>query len=72
MLGAMALSDPKTLGKIPREQAAFLEALIRKVNVTHQDNWVRLTLDITPEMLGVPRTSPPRRSALSSGPSAER
>ncbi len=72
MLGAMALSDPNTLRKIPREQAAFLEALIRNVNVTHQDNWVRLTLDITPEMLGVPRSSPPRRSALSSGPSAER
>lgn len=61
MLGSMVLSNPKTLRQIPREQAAFLQAVIRKVNVTHQDNWVRITLDITPEMLGVPQTFPSRR-----------
>ncbi len=52
VFGTLALSDPKTRGQMTREQAAFLTALARQVKVTHQDRWVRLTLAVTPEMLG--------------------
>jgi hypothetical protein len=40
------------------EQAAFLRAVINQVKVTHQDKWVRLTLDVTPEMLGGSASGP--------------
>lgn len=52
MFGTVALSDPKTRGQMTKEQAAFLAALASQVKVTHQDRWVRLTLGVTPEMLG--------------------
>ncbi|HKV04256.1 MAG TPA: hypothetical protein VJO53_03995 [Candidatus Acidoferrales bacterium] len=51
MVGSMALADPKTLRQMTKPQAAFLTALVNQVKVSHQDRWVRLTLDITPEML---------------------
>ena len=52
MFGTLALSDPKTRHQMNAEQLAFLTALASKVKVTHQDRWVRLTLGVTPEMLG--------------------
>ena len=52
MFGTVALSDPKTRRQMTKEQAAFLAALANRVKVTHQDRWVRLTLTVTPEMLG--------------------
>jgi hypothetical protein len=52
MFGTMALSDPKTRRQMTAEQAAFLTALASQVKVTHQDRWVRMTLAVTPEMLG--------------------
>jgi hypothetical protein len=54
----MALSDPKALKQMTKEQAAFVQALIRQLNITRQDRWVRLRLDITPEMLGDHKPSP--------------
>jgi hypothetical protein len=57
MLGTVALSDPKTRKQMTREQAAFLAALASRVKVRHQDNWVRLTLAVTPEMLGLPNST---------------
>jgi hypothetical protein len=51
MFGSMALSDPKTRGQMTKQQAALLMALTSRVKVTNQNRWVRLTLDITPEML---------------------
>jgi hypothetical protein len=48
---SMALSDPKTRAEMTKQQDAFLNALIRQLKITHQDRWVRLRLDITPEML---------------------
>jgi len=51
IIGSVALADPKTRAQMKPAQAAFLDALIRDVKVTHQDRWVRLTLDITPAML---------------------
>jgi hypothetical protein len=58
MVGSMALSDPKALRQMTTEQAAFVQALIRQLNITRQDRWVRLRLDITPEMLGQHHASP--------------
>jgi hypothetical protein len=52
MFGTMALSDPKTRRQMTAGQAAFLTALASQVKVTHQDRWVRVTLDVTPEMMG--------------------
>jgi hypothetical protein len=57
MFGTMALADPKTRRQMTPEQAAFLAALARQVKVTHQDRWVRLTLAVTPEMLGPPNST---------------
>jgi hypothetical protein len=58
MVGSMALHDPKMRGQMTRQQATFLAALLTQTKVTHQDKWVRLSLRMTPEMLGVPRTRP--------------
>jgi hypothetical protein len=52
MVGSMALSDPKTLQQMTKDQAAFVRALIRQLKITRQDRWVRLRLDITAQMLG--------------------
>ncbi len=57
MFGAVALSDTKTRRQMTAEQAAFLVALASQVKVTHQDRWVRLTLGVTPEMLGPPNST---------------
>jgi hypothetical protein len=51
MFGSLALADPKTRRELTDEQAAFLNALLGQAKVSHQDRWVRLTLDITPAML---------------------
>jgi len=61
MMGSLALADSKTRHEMNRQQAAFIEAVIRKVKITYQDRWVRLSLDLTPEMLGA-------RSSDSSNP----
>lgn len=52
MIGSMALSDPKTRSEMTRDQAAVATALLGQAKITHQDRWVRLTLDVTPAMLG--------------------
>jgi hypothetical protein len=58
MIGSMALSDPKTRGQMTREQAAFLNAVLSQTQITHQDRWVRLALDVTPSMLGQQASDP--------------
>jgi hypothetical protein len=57
MGSSLALSDPKSRQQMSREQAAFLRAVVSQVKVAHQDKWVRLTLDVTPEMLGASHSS---------------
>ncbi|HUO36079.1 MAG TPA: hypothetical protein VMU43_13910 [Candidatus Acidoferrum sp.] len=57
MLGSVALQDPKMQGQMTREQAAFLHDVVSRTLVTHQDKWVRLSLDITPQMLGTTSSS---------------
>ena len=51
LFGGVELANPKTRRQMTAEQCAFLKALLDHVKVTHQDQWVRLGLDITPEML---------------------
>jgi hypothetical protein len=58
MLGSMALADPKTRQQMTRQQAAFVTALLSQTKVTHQDRWVRLTLDVTPSALGSKAADP--------------
>jgi hypothetical protein len=58
LVGTMALADPKTRRQMTRQQDEFLTALLSEAKITHQDNWVRLTFDITPAMLSV--TAPKR------------
>jgi hypothetical protein len=58
MVGTMALADPKTRRQMTRQQDEFLTALLSQAKITHQDNWVRLTFDITPAMLSA---ASPRR-----------
>jgi hypothetical protein len=52
LLGSMALADPKTRHQMTKQQLGFLTALLDQAKLTHQDRWVRLTLDVTPAMLG--------------------
>jgi hypothetical protein len=72
MAGSMALSDPRTRRQITKEQFVFLEALINHATINHQNKIVRITLEITPDMLAVaPRPKPaavPRIPATPHGP----
>ena len=52
LLGSMALADPKTRRQMTQQQTVFLVALLNQAKVSQQDRWVRLTLDVTPAMLG--------------------
>ncbi len=52
LLGSIALSDPKTRAQMTKGQLAFLSAILNQAKLSHQDRWVRLTLDVTPAMLG--------------------
>ena len=65
MAGSMALSDPRTRRQMTREQYAFLEALINRATINHQNKVVRITLEITPEMLAA---APPQKPAASRAP----
>jgi hypothetical protein len=58
LLGSMALADPKTRAQMTKQQAAFLTALLNQAKLSHQDRWMRLTLDVTPAMLGQPSAGP--------------
>ena len=60
MIGSMALADPKTRREMSRDQAALLNALISQAKITHQDRWVRLSLDVTPAMLGSKPAADPK------------
>ncbi|HEX5423148.1 MAG TPA: hypothetical protein VFW94_06320 [Candidatus Acidoferrales bacterium] len=72
VLGSMSLSDPKTQQQmqLTREQAAFIQALIQQAKLSHQERWVRISLNVTPAMLGEP--SHQRRTKRSRRGSSER
>ena len=71
LVGSMSLSDPKLRqqANMTPQQAVFLEALVKRAKIAHQDHWVRISLDITPAMLGQPTRHRPRAEA---SPSASR
>ena len=60
MIGSMALADPKTRREMSREQVALLNALLAQADFTHQDRWARLSLDLTPAMLGSKSAADPK------------
>jgi hypothetical protein len=62
MAGSMALSDPRTRRQLTREQFTFFEALINRATINHQNKIVRITLEITPDMLTA-APAPPRPAA---------
>jgi hypothetical protein len=66
MAGSMALSDPRTRRQITKEQFVFLEALINHATINHQNKVVRITLEITPDMLAA--APPPKPAARSHAP----
>jgi hypothetical protein len=65
MAGSMALSDPGTRRQMTKEQYVFLEALINHAAINHQNKVVRITLEITPDMLAA---APPPKPAASHAP----
>lgn len=66
VFGSMSLSDPKTRQQMQmtREQADFVKALIQEAKLSHQERWVRISLDVTPAMLGQ-RAGPSRKQKRS-------
>jgi hypothetical protein len=70
MAGSMALSDPRTRRQLTKEQFTFVEALINRATINHQNKVVRTTLEITPDMLS---TAPvPPQPAASHAPATPR
>lgn len=51
LMGSVALKDPKERGTMTKQQADFLSSLLAKVKVAPQDQWVRLSIALTPQML---------------------
>lgn len=51
MMGSVALRDPKERGNMTKQQADFLSELLAKLKVTPQDQWVRISIALTPKML---------------------
>ena len=57
MMGSVALKDPKERGQMTKEQADFASEILSKVKVSPQDNWVRLSIALTPKMLAASASS---------------
>jgi hypothetical protein len=62
MAGSMALSDPRTRRQMTKEQFVFIQALISRTTINHQNKAVRITLEITPDMLAA-APAPPKPAA---------
>jgi hypothetical protein len=67
MGASITLADPKTSSHLTSQQDTFLNMLVREAVVSRQDRWVRLSLDITPQMLGSDEmtSAAPERSKIS-------
>jgi hypothetical protein len=63
----MALSDPHTRRQMTQEQYLFLQALLARATINHQNKLVRITLQITPDMLSA-APAPPSKPAGSHAP----
>jgi hypothetical protein len=62
MAGSMALSDPRTRSQLTKEQFTFVAALVNRATINHQNKVVRITLEITPDMLAA-APAPPKPAA---------
>jgi hypothetical protein len=62
MFGSAALADLRTRRQMGQQQAALAQALLNQIQVIHQDVWVRLTLDVTPEMFAMPAATKGERN----------
>lgn len=49
------LSDPNIERQMTRQQDRFLIGLLNRAKVSRDSNWIRLTFDVTPAMLGASR-----------------
>ena len=58
IFGPVALADPKTRRQMTPSQISLLETLINKTTIARQDRVVRLSLDLTPAMLGAANSKP--------------
>jgi hypothetical protein len=52
MLGRAELADPNVRRQMTKQQHTFLTGLLNHATVNRDSNWVRLTFDVTPAMLG--------------------
>jgi hypothetical protein len=71
MAGSMALSDPRTRRQMTKEQFMFVEALLSHATINHQTKVVRLTLEVTPDMLAA-APAPPAKAAAPRTPATPR
>lgn len=55
VIGRAELSDPNVRRQMTRQQDRFLTGLLQQAKVNRDSNWVRLTFQITPAMLGSSR-----------------
>ena len=51
VFGTVAISDPRARSQMTREQYDFARTFLKQLKITPQDRWVRLTFEVTPEML---------------------
>ena len=58
IFGPVALADPKTRRQMTPAQLSLLETLVNKTTVSREDRVVRLSLDLTPAMLGASNSNP--------------
>jgi hypothetical protein len=65
MLGSAALTDPRNRRQMTQEQFAFLQGLISHATINQQNKIVRISLEITPDML---TAAPPPKPAASRAP----
>jgi hypothetical protein len=58
IFGPVALADPKTRRQMTPAQISLLETLVNKTAISREDRVVRLSLDLTPAMLGAANSNP--------------
>ena len=58
IFGPVALADPKTRRQMTPAQISLLETLVNKTTISREDRVVRLSLDLTPAMLGAANSNP--------------
>ena len=58
-IGRAALADPKTRAQMSPEDAANLDTLLKVASVSHEDHFLRIRLELTPETLRTVSAPPP-------------